>query len=775
MKRARRYAARAAAVFLGGFLLTLVAVLGVTATAAMADDVGQGTRTRTSCEQNPRACTLGNHNPTAAIAIPKDVPELQRPDFVSSYLPCKAEQAPAPADPFDPKSGATLFSQYCYAGYEAAVYDVASDNGTISGPGDWVRASSRENGNALSSLMVQPGVWFTSVTDATWSAAFDTGWLTTSVHGMAQTLAHRVGPLAWKYAPLSLLVAAAFLANMVGQANVGKALASALMACLFLGMGVLALGYPSAVAEGAQVVMGQVATDMNSNVKDGAPAPGSTGGQASEATLREVHYRGWAKRTFGDPDGAAAIKFGPRLFRANTMDMAELKVCTLPPGANTGVATGGRVPNRGPGSPECQTIYNRHAVVQRKVYAELKAFDPAAYAWAQGFHQRVWPSVGETVAALGVGYVRFACAMVIIAALLCLVGAAIALPLVMLVAVVPGREVHMLGLVGAAGYAVVSGCIAAVIGPGAAVAEGTILTARHTSGLMSMMLLFVVTIVLLGVLRPWQRIRTMTSMSVTPRQVRRMRRRGWRKGRKGARKGRRLLGRVLSVGGTAAVTRAAVKSGTAAGAGKAAAGAAAGTAGSAGPRRHVAPPMAPAQPRVHVMHQQWQPHQNLTQVPQRRALTQVRSLPTRQTTRPTGYETGAPSTQVVQARPFRNVDGSVTWGADGHMAWGSADVYVPSRDDNGRFGRATARPTAYSTGSRVRASSSPSEYHTGTGARRNVPFTPPAPTPAVPAPARPATYQAAQSAAEPQYPQTNAGKRQTVTVAPPLPRHEEQA
>lgn len=478
---------------LAALALAAVSLLTTAPAAVAVDNPAQGCQlTSEQCQDLP-----GSKNKAAGVVVHDDVPPLQRPDVVASLVTCDLEH-PAPAgDPFAQGSKVTLFSQYCYAGYATVgTYDLGIVDKTLNEP------ESR-----FDAALLEPAVTATTAADGLWAQAFDPSWLDV-FERLAATAVDHIDPLVRRYMPLAMLVAVVVLARVASDGDPVKAGTGLVLSALCLVVALAALQFPMGVARTAQSTLEAVSVQMNSSVENGVPAADSAAGRASEATLREVHYRGFLRRSFGSPDIPAAQRFGPALFRAGTMTVHENRVC------RTDVAA-------------CQRIYDDHAAAFKRVARQVEEFDPIAYQALQGRKSRTWATLLELAGALVAALVRSVCAGLVIVAVMALVLLVLALPVTALVGVVQAARGNLgvvSGVGGAMWNAFTAGAVSAVVGPLFAAAVGAILSDTTLPGWFALGVLFGLSVLVLSLLRPWERLQAMTSVSRS--DVNRVRRRG---------------------------------------------------------------------------------------------------------------------------------------------------------------------------------------------------------------------------------------------------------
>jgi len=334
---------------------------------------------------------------TLTIASPKE-------GVAGSIISKPNPLPPADADPFVPGSKWSMYQVYGYAGLGPRTYDVGCS------PGDVANAAIE---TSLVGKIVGASTAFSAMAGAAQEEAYSPSWL--SVFSNLSDAVHSAisDKIFWRYTPVGLLVAAAFLLVSFGRkgdlAGSSRAIGLGL---LFLVVAVFVLPYPTMVATAAQKALSEVNRELTAGTSDAGTGTTtqSAAVAASSRVYDVVHYRQWLTRTFGDPDSPTAKTYGAALFRAGTGTWSDLVLCEQKD------------------KSACQKMTDAKVKQYEDIAAKIKDADPVAYDYFRGVKDTTGSAVVELVFAFCADLFRLLAAVVVAIAVASLVILALAFP-----------------------------------------------------------------------------------------------------------------------------------------------------------------------------------------------------------------------------------------------------------------------------------------------------------------------------------------------------------
>lgn len=443
---------------------------------------------------------LGSGAPAYAISAPgvpgvdldcKEAPVPEVPGRgATGFLADAPNPLPAEADPFAEQSTTSIYEQYGFAGLRWETYDLGC------GP-DAARYSEGVLGTAMANWTVEIPKFVVGLAAVITEVAFEP----TFLQAFDPLIANTVGALrAAIFDPYAALFIAAlgvvllWRARTLRMSKVAGALAWAML------VGVIAavlFQYPVAAGGAADTtitrVLGSVNATMSGQTDDGGDPASQVAGNLHEAVL----WQTWVAGEFGKANGAAARKWGPRLFESRALTWREAAVLEQDPAAGRKIIEGK------------QERFE-------KVADEVAEQDPDAYGYLTGKRGdgRISAALLAVLAALCAAPFLLISGMLIIGTFLIIRLAVMFFPVIATFGVLPATAGAVKGVGNVVGAALIN-CL--VFGVGAAftvLAIGTLLSPDSgLPGWLALVLMGLLTVVMFAVLKPFRSLSKMANPS----------------------------------------------------------------------------------------------------------------------------------------------------------------------------------------------------------------------------------------------------------------------
>lgn len=256
----------------------------------------------------------------------KDAPVPAVPGHgLAAFFTATPETPPAEEDPFEPGAQTTMFEQYGLAGLRFNNYDLGCGPDAARDPGAVI-------GTSISNWLLQLPVALTGLTASLTQVAFNPSFLdafdpmlTDVSHALHQSLF-----TAWIPAVLALLGIAVILrSRRAALATTAAAIGWSLMVVL---LATALFRWP--------VEAGHVADDtVTSTLGTAVAQMGDKGTTSDPGTIvasqveESILYRAWLAGTLGSATSSTAKKYGPELFKAQTLTWREASILEKNPDA----------------------------------------------------------------------------------------------------------------------------------------------------------------------------------------------------------------------------------------------------------------------------------------------------------------------------------------------------------------------------------------------------------------------------------------------------------
>lgn len=300
---------------------------------------------------------------TAAPAAPWDCKAAPSPAMPDAGLPGFFDPAPKPippaGDPFAANSSTTVYDQYGYAGLSWSTYDL----GCMGGLGEMDATIDTFVGN----MFISSGVWVSSATNGIHNRVARPAQYMAPLDDVVAQVTTRLNEAIWSpWGMVSILGVVVMLLFYSLHGRLSSVVSGAAWALLVLAILSGVSAYPTRVAS----FFDQAVTESIASVNQSSTGLGqNSGGDPTRAQgaliVDGVLYQAWLRGMFGDPNSAAAKKWGPVLFRESTFSRAELQTALAQP---DGV----------------KALTEQKANDWVATTAEIQAQDPLAYATVQG-------------------------------------------------------------------------------------------------------------------------------------------------------------------------------------------------------------------------------------------------------------------------------------------------------------------------------------------------------------------------------------------------------
>lgn len=267
---------------------------------------------------------------------------------------------------------ASLYNDSGFSGLSSSTYDL----GCSANPDNWGKMLSAAPDTAFGNRAVSVGQAATALADAADTRAWDPSWIFAALGDFTRRVMDIVTlRVLAPYLACGLLASSIFLVYLARKGNVAPVAAGVAWALFVVIVVTLLTAAPLRVATAAQAAGGSMVSALNGD-RSGKPGRSTT-----EQIMFSVHYQGWARRTFGSPNSAAATEYGPRLLAASRMTRAEY-AATDPARKVNGKALS--VAEQEASLRARKYILDRKAKQYTKIASEIKDRYPSAYRYLQG-------------------------------------------------------------------------------------------------------------------------------------------------------------------------------------------------------------------------------------------------------------------------------------------------------------------------------------------------------------------------------------------------------
>ncbi|GAA4117676.1 hypothetical protein GCM10022415_15810 [Knoellia locipacati] len=307
---------------------------------------------------------LGGAAAAARPSIPglpdcKEAPVAEYPDRgVSGMLDPAPSPVPVARDPFAPQRTTSIYDQYGYAGLRWSTYDL--------GCGGSVRNPEAAADTMVGNMAMSAAVFVTSLSNGIHNAVSNPKDYMGPLDRVVDRVSERMNEAIWTpWGGVALLGVVGLLLVYSTRGQLSSVVSGGLWAMLVLAVLSGLAAYPGRAAsffdETVTQTIGNLQASSAGVVSDAEGGPGRSQGALAVDT---VLYQNWLRGELGSSEGAAAERWGPRLFGATALTRAE--------------AASSRDPER------AKEISESKAEAFTEVADEIQEQDPSTYAVLQG-------------------------------------------------------------------------------------------------------------------------------------------------------------------------------------------------------------------------------------------------------------------------------------------------------------------------------------------------------------------------------------------------------
>jgi len=431
--------------------------------------------------------------PVAAFGI--DCTEAPTPDTpgqgLMGFFSNDPEEPPPAEDPFAPGSRTTIYEQYGYAGLRWHTYDLGC------GP-DATRSPDAVVGTAVSNWIMNVPVLLASATSSIVDVAFAPQFLDVFDPLIERTSRTLHEKLFASWVPVTLAVLGLLLLLKARRAQLATTAAAVGWAAFVLVVATALFRWPVAAGHFAdETVSASLASVVNGFNGD---ADTSAGVAVASSVQDQLLYQTWLAGELGTTDSATAKKYGPQLFKAQTLSWREAHTLENDP-------------------EQGREIIESKKEMFEDVAAEIKDGDPVAYEHLTGKRSdtRMGYALLSTLAMLLVLPFLLVSALLLLGSFLIVRLAVMLFPAFATLGVLPAGR----GLVVGIGRTVAAALVNAVVfGVGAVVTiRLTGLLLDPATGLptwLSLVLLSLFAFIMWVALKPFRRLTHMVDTSADP-------------------------------------------------------------------------------------------------------------------------------------------------------------------------------------------------------------------------------------------------------------------
>ncbi|ADU46591.1 hypothetical protein [Intrasporangium calvum] len=256
----------------------------------------------------------------------KDAPIAAMPD---SGLPGFFDPAPDPippqGDPFAATRSTTVYDQYGYAGLSWSTYDL--------GCGGAVRDIEATTDTFLGNFFFSGATWMASATNGIHNKVAHPDEYMAPLDVVVGTVTQRMHERIWSpWGMVAFLGVAALLLAYSLRGHLSSVMTAAAWALLVVAVLSGISQYPTRTASFFDETVTQSIASINQTSAGLTPSAGADPTRAQGALIvDDVLYQAWLRGQFGDPNSAAAQKWGPVLFRESTFSRTEAATASSTP------------------------------------------------------------------------------------------------------------------------------------------------------------------------------------------------------------------------------------------------------------------------------------------------------------------------------------------------------------------------------------------------------------------------------------------------------------
>jgi hypothetical protein len=280
----------------------------------------------------------------------------------------------------DKRPAVDQFSLYNDSGF-SGLGSNAYDMGCSQNPSNWGKTISAMSDTSFANKAVSVGYSATALADAADRAAWSPTWIK-EILGFFTSKAMGImkDRIVVPFIGVGLLAASVLLITQSRKGNVAAVTGGVAWAIFVVVIAVFLLAGPLKIAQTTQGVGASgISTlyDSSYGQSDSRPPYRDT----TETVMHSVHYQGWLRRTFGNPQSETAKYYGPSLLAASRITHAEY--VKMNPGRTVG---GKRLSEdeQKKAREERKTILAEKAENYNEIASAIKDSDPTAYRYLQG-------------------------------------------------------------------------------------------------------------------------------------------------------------------------------------------------------------------------------------------------------------------------------------------------------------------------------------------------------------------------------------------------------
>lgn len=349
----------------------------------------------------PDAFAQGDGIPGVDLCDP-EAPLPQPPDSDLPGIFIERPKTVITAPKADAADTSNLFSTSGVSGMRPIVYDLGCGFDP-SAADDRVGAWTNSN---VAGMFITWSQTLTMFTSAIEQYAWDPAWIPNLLGNLAEATVNKAqARVVLPFLGTGLIMCSVLLVLRARKGNFAGVAQAVAWAILVLLIGGLIVAKPTSLASGTQAGTGAVVSSLYGG--SGSPTLSAT-----ESIMRDVHYQGWLRRTFGNENSETARRYGPTLLAATRTTWTEFEATD---------------PSRARSDDEREQILERRKeMLERKAdlfketAEKIKNEDPEAYTWLTGRQASFSVAIYEWLFAIAASLFRIMAGLVVILGLLLL-------------------------------------------------------------------------------------------------------------------------------------------------------------------------------------------------------------------------------------------------------------------------------------------------------------------------------------------------------------------